>query len=113
MKDPHVHVQHDFIFGFNFMRALFSDALKIGLDPPKTVRTGCDRRRAFTMTSTIPAAVTCLGCIDYALQYLVEAIATGELALELCVDDPPLSSRIQAELTQRTSLHTAFQTKVR
>jgi hypothetical protein len=76
MKDPHIHAEKTPMPGFGHvaMRALITEATGLVPDLPKTVGTGCSRRRPIAMTSTVPENVTCLACRDYAhAEYLTWA----------------------------------------
>jgi hypothetical protein len=57
MKDPHVHVEKTPMAGFGHAptRALIVRATGLVPDLPKTVGTGCGRRRPIAMTSTVPS----------------------------------------------------------
>ena len=85
MRDPHIHVEKTPMPGFGHpaMRALITEAIGVVPDLPKTVGTGCGRRRPIGMTSTVPERVTCLGCRDWArAEFLTWAdIASAAVAL--------------------------------
>ena len=62
MRDPHIHVEKTPMPGFGHpaMRALISVATGLVPDPPKTVGTGCGRRRPIARTSSRAASgLTC------------------------------------------------------
>lgn len=86
MKDPHIHAERTPMPGFGHAatRQLIADAIGIAPDLPKTVATGCGRRRPIAMTSTTPEVITCLACRDWArAEYLLwagMARTTAELA---------------------------------
>lgn len=76
MKDPHVHVEKTPMPGFGHaaIRSLITEAIGLVPDLPKTVATGCGRRRPIAMTATVPETITCLACREYARgQYLTWA----------------------------------------
>ena len=54
MRDPHIHVEKTPMPGFGHpaMRALSTEATGLAPDLPKTVGTGCGRRRPIARTST-------------------------------------------------------------
>jgi hypothetical protein len=90
MKDPHVHVERVPMPGFGHaaVRALIVQATGLVPDLPKTVATGCGVRRPIVMTSTIPEAITCLACRDWAhAEYLLWA-GMARAAAELAEADP-------------------------
>jgi hypothetical protein len=68
MKDPHVHAEKTPMPGFGHVaiRMLITEAIGLVPDLPKTVATGCGRRRPIAMTSTVPENITCLACREYA-----------------------------------------------
>ena len=51
-------------FGHAAMRALITEATGLVPDLPKTVGTGCGRRRPIAMTSTAPERVTSLNYLQ-------------------------------------------------
>jgi hypothetical protein len=76
MRDPYIHVEKITVPGFGHVaiRALITQATGLVPDLPKTVSTGCGRRRPLAMTSTRPESITCLACRDHAReQYLMWA----------------------------------------
>jgi hypothetical protein len=77
VKDPHVHVEHDQMMGQATMRQLITEVTGIAVDASKTVRTGCDKRRPYAMTSIRPDRVTCLPCREYAAEYHETMSATS------------------------------------
>src|SRR5438132_5123146 len=90
MRDPHIHVEKTPIPGFGHaaMRVLIIEATGLVPDMPKTVGTGCGRRRPIAMTSTLPENVTCLACRDYARAgYLTWAGLAGTAA-RLAEEEP-------------------------
>ena len=90
MKDPHIHVEKTPMPGFGHaaMRILITEAIGLIPDLPKTVSTGCGRRRPIAMTSTVPETVTCLACRDYArAEYLTWAVM-AEAAAQLAEAEP-------------------------
>src|SRR5260370_39845367 len=68
MKAPHIHVEKTPMPGFGHAatRALIIEATGLVPDLPKTVGTGCGRRRPVAMTSTAPERITCLARWGYA-----------------------------------------------
>lgn len=92
MRDPHVHVEKTPLAGFGnaAMRELIVKATGLACDLPKTVGTGCGKRRPFAATSTVPERVTCLACREYARhQHLTEA-ESAEHLLQLYDTEPTL-----------------------
>lgn len=69
IKDPHVHVEKTPMpsFGQGQMRDLIASATGLVGDLPKTVGTGCGRRRRLSQTSNNPEKVTCLACREWAV----------------------------------------------
>jgi hypothetical protein len=80
MKDPHVHVEKTPFPGFGqvAMTDLISRAIGLAPDLPKTVGTGCGRRRQLSDTTTVPENVTCLACADYARAQQTAAAENAE-----------------------------------
>lgn len=90
MKDPHIHVEKTPMPGFGrmAMRSIITEAIGLVPDLPKTVGTGCGRRRPIAMTTTVPECVTCLGCREYArAQYLTWA-GIARAAAEIAEAEP-------------------------
>jgi hypothetical protein len=90
VKDPHIHVEKTPMpgFGHMVMRSIITEAIGLVPDLPKTVGTGCGRRRPIAMTTTIPERVTCLGCREYArAQYLTWA-GIAKAAAEIAKVEP-------------------------
>jgi recombinational DNA repair protein (RecF pathway) len=82
MRDPHVHAEKMPIPGFGHaaMRDLIATTIGVAPDLPKTVTTGCGKRRPIAATSTVPERVTCLACREYAAgQYLEHALLAEAL----------------------------------
>lgn len=52
-------------------------------DLPKTVGTGCGRRRKLSDTTTVPEKVTCLACAEYARAQQLQAAEGAEALLSL------------------------------
>lgn len=90
MRDPHIHVEKTVTPGFGnaAMRDLIVRATGLAPSLPKTVGTGCGRRRPFAMTTLIPERVTCLPCREYAREAHRNAAETAELLLEWHERDP-------------------------
>jgi hypothetical protein len=93
MRDPHIHAEKTPIPGFGHaaMRDLIAGALGAASDMPKTVGTGCGRRRPPAMTSTVPENVTCLACRDYARAEHLKWAEISDAAAALA-DDAELSA---------------------
>jgi hypothetical protein len=83
VRDPHVHVEHAGDLGFTTQRRVIVAALGVAPSAPRTVRTGCDRRRPLAMTSTVPESVTCLACRQFAAGCHREWAELGRAALSL------------------------------
>lgn len=88
MHDPHVHVERTSFPGFTHarMRELITTATSLTGDLPKTVGTGCGRRRPGAATSAVPERVTCLACREYARAELIRYAEMAEALLGY--DDP-------------------------
>lgn len=65
MKDPHIHVERSVIITDADLRGTVTVVTGLAVDAPKTVTTGCGRRRPYAMTTTVPESVTCLACADH------------------------------------------------
>lgn len=85
MKDPYTHVEKTPVPGFGqvAMADLISRATGLAPDLPKTVGTGCGRRRKLSDTTTEPGKVTCLACADYGRDQQLQAAETAEALLSL------------------------------
>lgn len=82
MRDPSIHVEKTPMPGFGHaaIRDLIATGLGLASDLPKTVGTGCGKRRRIAMTSMVPEHVTCLACREYAAaEYLQWAPAGRRL----------------------------------
>jgi hypothetical protein len=90
MRDPHIHVEKTPMPGFGHvaMRSLITEAIGLVPDLPKTVGTGCGRRRPIAMTSTVPEKVTCLPCREYARAEYLTWAAMAQVAAELAEAEP-------------------------
>lgn len=90
MKDPHIHVEKTPVPGFGHAatRELIVRATGLVPDLPKTVGTGCGRRRPIAMTSTVPERVTCLACRDYGRAEYLTWAAVAQVAAELAEAEP-------------------------
>ncbi len=78
MKDPRVHVERGFaMMPDAHMRAAFTAAAGLAGDAPKTVTTGCRRRRLYVMTRTSPSSVTCPACREFAAGQHEDLAAAG------------------------------------
>ena len=99
MRDPHIHVERTPLPGFGHaaMRDLIARATGLTSDLPKTVGTGCGRRRPLAMTSTVPERVTCLACREYARRRYLDEAESAELLLQLCDAEPELMARAGAK----------------
>jgi hypothetical protein len=104
MKDPHIHVEKMPMPGFGHaaMRELIVTATGLAPDMPKTVGTGCGKRRPLAMTSTIPERVTCLACRDYARSEHLNS--ADSIATLLSYDDDMMNEAIAAARTTREAL---------
>jgi hypothetical protein len=85
MKDPHRHVEKTPVPGFGqvAMADLIGRAIGMAPDLPKTVGTGCGRRRQLSDTTTVPEHVTCLACADYARAEQIRAAENAEALIPL------------------------------
>jgi hypothetical protein len=98
MKDPHIHVEKTPVPGFGHaaMRALITEATGLVPDLPKTVGTGCGRRRPIAMTSVVPEKVTCLPCRDYARAEYLTWAAMAQVTAELAESEPRVAVAAKA-----------------
>ncbi len=83
MRDPLIHVEKQQMLTHAEMRALIVEATGLAVDAPKTVATGCGKRRRYAMTSTVPERVTCLACREHAQHEHTELAEMIEAALRL------------------------------
>lgn len=85
MKDPHKHVEKTPFPGLGQVATadLISRAIGIAPDLPKTVGTGCGKRRQLSDTTTVPEHVTCLACADYGRDQQIQAAESAEALLSL------------------------------
>ena len=95
MRDPHIHVEKTPLPGFGHaaMRDLIARATGLTGDLPKTVGTGCGRRRPLTMTSMVPERVTCLACREYARRRYLDEAESAELLVQLYGIEPELMAQ--------------------
>jgi recombinational DNA repair protein (RecF pathway) len=84
IKDPHVHAEKTAVpnVGHAFMRNLIAKEGYI-VSLPKTVTTGCGKRRPLVMTSTNPETITCLACREWMHADLMEWIQATECLLNM------------------------------
>ena len=99
MKDPHVHAERTPMPGFGHaaMRTLITEATGLVPDLPKTVGTGCGRRRPIAMTSTAPEKITCLACREWAREQYLSWAGMARAAAEVAEAEP--RSAIAAKTT--------------
>lgn len=85
MKDPYIHVENTIMpeFGNAEMRNMIASVTGLAPDLPKTVGTGCNRRRSWSQISKVPERVTCLACREYARQQLIEHAEMADALLAL------------------------------
>jgi hypothetical protein len=85
VKDPHTHVEKTPVPGFGQIAMADFISRAIGMAPhlPKTVGTGCGKRRTLSDTTTVPEKVTCLACADYGRQQQIQAAENAEALLTL------------------------------
>jgi hypothetical protein len=90
MRDPHVHVEKTPMPGFGHaaIRSIITEATGLVPDLPKTVGTGCGRRRPIAMTSTVPEKVTCLACREYAHEEYLMWAGMARAAAEIAEAEP-------------------------
>jgi hypothetical protein len=95
MRDPHIHVEKTPVPGFGHaaMRALITEATGLVPDLPKTVGTGCGRRRPIAMTSTVPERVTCLACRDWARAEYLTWAGIARAAAEVAEAEPGFAAK--------------------
>jgi hypothetical protein len=106
MRDPQIHVQNGY-GGMSLaeVRGIIVEVTGRTPDTPKTVGTGCGRRRPYAMTSTVPEHVTCLACRERAWGEQVKLAETADLAAELVTTDSSLSRTSPAEFADIASGH--------
>jgi hypothetical protein len=88
MKDPHVHVERDQLFTHADIRRVIVQATGLAVDAPKTVTTGCGKRRPYAMTSIVPERVTCLACREHARRHHLDQAETAESLMSIPGTDP-------------------------
>jgi len=88
MRDPHVHVERDQLFTHADIRRVISQATGLAVDAPKTVTTGCGKRRPYVMTSTVPERVTCLACREHARRHHLDQAESAESLMTIPEADP-------------------------
>lgn len=66
MWDNLIHSPHNLVVPDVELRNAMASAIGMVPDVPRTVRTGCDKRRAVARTSFRPESVTCAACRAYA-----------------------------------------------
>jgi hypothetical protein len=88
MRDPHIHVERDQLFTHADIRRVISEATGLAVDAPKTVTTGCGRRRPYAMTSTVPERVTCLACREHAWRCRIAQAEAAESLMAIPETDP-------------------------
>ena len=115
MKDPYKHVEKTQFPGFGqvAMADLISRAIGMAPDLPKTVGTGCGRRRQLSDTTTVPENVTCLACADYARAQQIQAAENAEALTTLgdarltALAEPGKPTLTVAQLQEMASEHRA------
>jgi hypothetical protein len=115
MKDPYKHVEKTPFPGFGQVAIanLISRAIRMAPDLPKTVGTGCGRRRQLSDTTTVPENVTCLACADYARGQQIQAAENAEALIALgdaglaALAEPGKPALTVAQLQQIASEHRA------
>jgi hypothetical protein len=97
VKDPHIHVEKTTAPGFGnaAMRDLLTAATGLTADLPKTVGTGCGRRRPIAMTSTVPEHVTCLACREWARADRLQWAELAEALLADMADNPAFAVKVK------------------
>jgi hypothetical protein len=84
MRDPHVHAEKTILgVGHVEMSDFIGRAIGLAVDMPKTVGTGCGRRRQLADTSKVPEKVTCLACREWAAAQEIEMAKSAEALLSL------------------------------
>jgi len=95
MRDPHVHVERGVVMLTHAqMREAITQVTGLAVDAPKTVTTGCGRRRPYAMTSAGPAAVTCLACREHAAAQHDLLAAAAEAIVSLADTGPDMAAGI-------------------
>jgi hypothetical protein len=115
MKDPYTHVEKTPVPGFGqiAMTDFISRAIGMAPDLPKTVGTGCGKRRQLSDTTTVPENVTCLVCAEYGRAQQVQAAEDAEALLRLgdaelaALATPGKSALTVAQLQQIAAEHRA------
>lgn len=90
MRDPYIHAEKTPLPGFGHvaMRDLLLSATGLAGDMPKTVATGCGKRRPFAMTSMVPERVTCLACREYARAQYTQQAENADMLISIPDSDP-------------------------
>jgi hypothetical protein len=90
MKDPYMHAERTPAPGFGHaaMRLIITEATGLVPDLPKTVGTGCGRRRPLTSTSTRPESITCLPCREWAREQYLMWAGMAHAAAEVAEAEP-------------------------
>lgn len=88
MKDPLVHVEKAPMpnFGQAHIRNLVATATGLVGDLPKSVGTGCGKRRKLSQTSNNPRKVTCLPCREWAKAEELKWAEMAESALSFDIE---------------------------
>jgi hypothetical protein len=105
VKDPYVHAEKTPAPGFGHaaMRSIITEAIGLVPDLPKTVGTGCGRRRPIASTSTRPESITCLPCREWAREQYLMWAGMAHAAAELAESEP--RAAIAAKTTPADLLH--------
>jgi hypothetical protein len=101
-RDPRVHAEKTITPGFGHaaIGALLLTATGLGGPPPKTVATGCGKRRPFTRTATVPGDVTCVACRAWARRECLQAAELTESLLTLWDEAPTRAAAAVTGITR-------------
>ena len=109
MRDPHIHVEHDItILTHAEIRAFIASRVGVIVSTPKTVSTGCNVRRPYAMTSTIPAHVTCLPCREFAYKTYTDRAQMAHTALSLGLGTVDERALIEAGMLDDSTVAAEF-----
>lgn len=109
-KDTLVHIEKTIMpsFGQGEMRNLIVTATGLIGDLPKTVGTGCGKRRKLAQTSRRPEAVTCPLCRAWAREDALKWADMAQAALGHLTPEDERYDAISAEAQQQRERAEAF-----
>jgi hypothetical protein len=109
MKDPHIHVEKDVFFPQAMVQKVVSETTGIVVPLPKTITTGCGRRRPFGKTSATPDMVTCLACREYARELFGHAAHMARSVLMM--DDVDMTPYTRAVIEREVPYYEGMRRK--